>query len=288
MLSDLVSVLLVPPVNLAVLAAIGVALSWRGQGRGQGHGQGRRPDSRPGGMIGRWLAALALALLLALALPVVSGSLLAALERGLPAAAPALPPQAIVILGGDVVPAWPDPAADARAAGAKAGDAQVGDAQVGDAQDIGALSLERLRAGAALQRATRLPVLITGGVLNGGREPVAVLMARSLRGDFGVPVRWVEPAARDTWENARRSAAMLRQTGIGTVYVVTHAWHMRRALIAFAGTGIVAVPAPLALDRPPRGRLGDFVPRVSSWQRGYFALHEWIGCAWYAWWKARQ
>jgi uncharacterized SAM-binding protein YcdF (DUF218 family) len=180
--------------------------------------------------------------------------------------------QAIVILGGDVVSTWPDPVARNEAQDDKS-----------TPQDIGVLSLQRLRAGAALQRATGLPVLITGGVLNGGREPVAVLMARSLRADFGVPARWVEPAARDTWENARLSAAMLRQAGIGTAYVVTHAWHMRRALIAFAGSGIVAVPAPLPLDPPPRGRLGDFMPRVANWQRGYFALHEWIGCAWYAW-----
>ena len=263
------SVLLVPPVNLALLAAAGLALTWRKSGRA----------GRPG-RIGRWLAGVALLLLLLLALPVVSGALLAGLEAGLPAAAPVLPPEAIVILGGDVVPAWPAlPLSNSADAGADAADADAG----GTPQDIGALSLERLRGGAALQRATRLPVLVTGGVLNDGRAPVAALMARSLQTDFAVPVRWVEPAARDTWENARFSAAILRRAGIGTVYVVTHAWHMRRALIAFAGTGIVAVPAPLTLDRSPRGRPGDFVPRVSSWQRSYFALHEWIGCAWYAW-----
>ena len=26
----------------------------------------------------------------------------------------------------------------------------------------------------------------------------------------------------------------------------------------------------------------SFVPRASAWERSYFALHEWIGCAWYA------
>jgi uncharacterized SAM-binding protein YcdF (DUF218 family) len=261
MLSDLASVLLVPPVNLVLLAGVGVALSWR------------QPGSRTA-RLGRWLAAAALALLVLLALPVVSGSLLASLEAGLPATAPGRPPQAIVILGGDTVPLWPD----------------LGDEKRGEKRgrlDIGILTLERLRGGAALQRATRLPVLVTGGVVDRDGEPVAILMARSLPAEFGVPVRWVDAAASDTWQNAQFSAAILKRAGIGTVYVVTHAWHMRRALIAFGQAGITAVPAPLTLDRPPRGRSSGFVPRVASWQRSYFALHEWIGCAWYAWRRLR-
>ena len=239
MLSALVSILLIPPVNLALLTLAAMALAWRR------------------------LAALLLVLLLALAMPEVADSLLVALERDLPAASD-LHPQAIVILGGDVVPVGPDPAT----------------------QDIGALPLERLRGGAALHRASGLPVLTTGGMLDNGDTAVASLMARSLQTDFAVPVRWVEPAAMTTWENAQRSAELLRRDGIDTVYVVTHAWHMRRALIAFAQAGLVAVPAPLAADRQPDGRLIDFLPQASDWRRSFLALHEWIGCAWYAWRRA--
>ena len=248
MLSAIASVLLVPPVNLAVLALAGVALSWRRQG-------GRRPG-------GRRLAAAALLLLLVLALPVVSNSLLTGLERGLaaPQTGQAATPQAIVILGGDV--------------------ARIGTGA--GALDIAGLTLARLRGGAALARRTKLPVLVTGGVIDDG-PAVATLMQQSLEDDFAVPARWVEAASLTTWDNAQFSAAMLKRDGIGTVYLVTDAWHMRRALIAFAAAGLVALPAPPVFDRPPGGQLSEFVPRVSSWQRSYFALHEWIGCAWYAW-----
>jgi uncharacterized SAM-binding protein YcdF (DUF218 family) len=234
MLSAVATVLLVPPVNLAALALLLLLL-------------GRRR-----------LAAAALVLLLLLALPAVAGPLLVSLETGLTAPPGTPPPQAIVILGGDV----------RQIAGAPA-------------TEVGALSLARLRGGAALARATHLPILVTGGVV-GDRDgpPVATVMAASLAADFATPARWVEPRAHDTWQNARFAAAMLHDAGIGSVYVVTDAWHMRRALIAFAGTGLAVTPAPLPRDRL-RLRAGSFVPQAGAWRISYFALHEWLGCAWY-------
>jgi uncharacterized SAM-binding protein YcdF (DUF218 family) len=92
----------------------------------------------------------------------------------------------------------------------------------------------------------------------------------------------VETGANTTWQNAEFSAKILKREGIGTVLLVTHAWHMRRALIAFRAAGIDALPAPLPLDPPPHLTPAGLVPRMSAWQRSYFALHEWIGCAWYA------
>jgi uncharacterized SAM-binding protein YcdF (DUF218 family) len=74
----------------------------------------------------------------------------------------------------------------------------------------------------------------------------------------------------------------LRQQGIGSVYVVTQAWHMRRAIEAFDGTGITVTAAPTRFDRPPVPVAGDFVPEVGSWRASYYAMHEWIGWLWYA------
>jgi uncharacterized SAM-binding protein YcdF (DUF218 family) len=236
-LQETAAVLLVPPVNLVLLALLAMLLRWR------------------------LLAALALLALLALALPVVSDALLAGLETGLAAPPGVAAPQAIVILGGDMVDIVARPGV----------------------ADVGPLTLARLRAGAALSRATHLPILVTGGVVLNGDPPVATLMASSLTADFGVPPRWVESASNDTWENARLSTALLRHDGIGAVYVVTHAWHMRRALQSFAGTGLAVTPAPLPGDPTPWRNPAAYVPRVASWVRSYLALHEWIGGAWYAW-----
>ncbi len=209
---------------------------------------------------GRRLAWLALVGLVLFGMPIVTHGLLLTLETGLPTTPPAdRPPQAIIILGGDVVRATQEPL------GARPG----------------SLTLDRLRAGAALHRRTGLPILVTGGTTQPRTVSIGEVMADSLRDDFRAPPRWVEPRSDDTWENARFSADILKAEGITSVYVVTHAWHMRRAMLAFQGTGLTVTAAPAALDDPLDPDWSDLVPRASSWQNGYYAMHEWIGYAWY-------
>lgn len=209
----------------------------------------------------RWarLAVPLLGLLVLLSLPAVSETLLAALDPAEeePAGAPAAPPGAIVILSADV------------------------DRVRGGGTDIGALTLERERAGASLARRTGLPVLVTGGIVT-APPPVGELMQRSMQEDFGVTVRWVEARSPTTWENAAYSAPLLRADGIGSVYLVTHAWHMRRSLVAFRKAGLEAKAAPVRMDPWPRLSLSAVTPRASSWMRSYFALHEWVGLLFYS------
>jgi uncharacterized SAM-binding protein YcdF (DUF218 family) len=207
---------------------------------------------------GRPLAILVLVPLVLLSVPIVAQVLIVSLDvpaGPVPPDGPA--PGAIVILSADVE----------RAAAPM------------DA-DVGPLTLERERAGAALARRTGLPVLVTGGLVT-APPPVGQMMAASMAADFGVPVRWTEDRSATTWENASFSAPMLRQAGIGRVYLVTHAWHMRRALLAFRRAGIDAVPAPVRMDPGPRWTLGELVPRTSAWERSFFALHEWLGLLFY-------
>jgi uncharacterized SAM-binding protein YcdF (DUF218 family) len=56
---------------------------------------------------------------------------------------------------------------------------------------------------------------------------------------------------------------------------------MRRALIAFAHTGLVVTAAPTSLDQPDGLIPGDFLPRAGTWAVAYYALHEWVGGLWY-------
>ena len=80
----------------------------------------------------------------------------------------------------------------------------------------------------------------------------------------------------------QRCVAILRANGISTIYLVTHAWHMRRALIAFHHFGIKIIPAPVQLDRFPNFSWFYLMPQVYGWQVTYYAVHEWLGYVDYA------
>jgi uncharacterized SAM-binding protein YcdF (DUF218 family) len=234
--------LMMPPTGLVVLIVAGLLL--RGRWRRFGHR-----------LI--WVSLIALILL---GMPAVSSSLLLPLETELPTTPPAgHPPQAIIVLGGEVI------RARTEALGVRPG----------------LLTLDRLRTAAALHRRTGLPILVTGGTTQPSTSAVGLIMEQSLRDDFQTPARWVEKKSVDTWENARLSAEILHAEGITSVYVVTHAWHMRRAMLAFQGTGLTVTAAPTSLDDPLGPELNDFLPRAAGWQTAYFAIHEWIGYAWY-------
>lgn len=206
---------------------------------------------RPAGLV----AALAGGGILLLATPLVAGWLVRSLDPG--AAQGGEPPAAIIILGGDV-------------------------ARGGTGADIGMLTLERLRAGAALHRRSGLPILVTGGVLAEGQPPLARLMARSLAEDFGVTARWVEPRAADTRENAAFATEMLRAEGISAAWLVTQSWHMPRAREAFARQGFATRPASVRPVTISVLELSALRPRSDHLMESWFALHEWAGRAFYA------
>lgn len=245
----LITVLVEPPVNLLPVIGIGLWLM---------ADTARRSLRR---RIGGWLAGLGFAALVVFALPVTPWLLLRALERDLPRAT-AEAPGAIVILSAEDLRAVPG--------------------GIVAPPDLGMLTLERLRAGALLHKRTGLPILVSGGVLRAGDPPIAQAMARVLADEFAAPPRWVEDRSATTWENAAFSAALLRADGIAAVRLVTHGWHMRRSLLAFRRAGLPAAAAPSHLTGPAQLDLASFLPSARAWSESRYAMHEWIGLAWYA------
>ena len=112
---------------------------------------------------------------------------------------------------------------------------------------------------------------------------LAAVMRQTLKRDFDVPVRWVEAAARNTYENARFSAQLLKRANVRTIYLVTHAWHMRRAKASFQAVGIEVVAAPTRFASKPTPRLGDFLPAARALEASHAAMYEWLGLLWYTW-----
>ncbi len=152
---------------------------------------------------------------------------------------------------------------------------------------VGKATLERLRYGAHLYRQTGFPLLVTGGTpLNEG-VPESQLMADSLWQDFGISGVWQEDQSINTWEHAKWVPPILKQKGVTTLLLVTHAFHMARSLQVFqqspemAGIRLFAAPTAFttwgALDQG----IGLWRPTADDLERNITFLHEWGGMIWY-------
>ena len=142
-------------------------------------------------------------------------------------------------------------------------------------------TLERLRFAAKLYRETWKPILVTGGAPLGNSLSEAEQMKQVLEHEFNVPVQWTEGASDNTLENARLCRQLLKQAGITRIYLVTHAWHMPRAVQAFQAAGFQVVPAPTAYTTRYRTDLLAFVPNAYALRDSRIFLHELIGMLWY-------
>jgi uncharacterized SAM-binding protein YcdF (DUF218 family) len=149
------------------------------------------------------------------------------------------------------------------------------------------LSLERLRYGVWLSRETGAPMMFSGG-LGHAAEPgtaEAEVAADIAQREFLRPIRWVESKSRDTRENAQYSIGLLRELEVSQVVLVTHGWHMPRALRAFregAAREKLAweiVPAPMGLAPRVERAVLRWIPSSEGSQLVRAVLRERLG--WY-------
>lgn len=171
--------------------------------------------------------------------------------------------------------------ADAQAIAVLSGDVYHGKPG-GVPDDVGLLTLDRLRLAATLYHAHPLPILVTGGTEGNNAESSAALMAHTLEQDYGIKTSWLEEEAGNTYQNGALSAAILKANNISRVIVVTEAWHLPRAVWAFAHAGMIAIPAPAARTYPTPGvDWTELEADYASFARSFYALHELLGLGYY-------
>jgi len=241
-LTNLISTILLPPLNLLLVAALGLWL-WN-----------RRPR------IARLLLTASFTLLWLLSTPYFAEALLHELE-GEPHVTDTRKPlaDAIVVLGGGTYFRAPEYGEDT----------------------VNKDTLERLRFAARLQRETGKPILVTGGMPLGNNRSEAEQMKEVLEQEFKVPVQWVEGASDNTLQNAMLSRKLLENAGIERIYLVTHAWHMPRAVLAFQAAGFQVIPAATGYTTRYRTDLLAFVPNAYALRDSRIFMHELIGMFWY-------
>jgi uncharacterized SAM-binding protein YcdF (DUF218 family) len=147
---------------------------------------------------------------------------------------------------------------------------------------LGGHALERVRYGAYLFGLTGSPILVSGGNPSRSKITEAAAMKKVLMDEFHVPVTWTEEKSKTTFENAQYTHEILSKQGIKKIYLVTHSYHMPRAVTIFEEFDFTVIPAPTIF--PALGgswTLLDFLPSASGLGASSSVLHEWIGRAWY-------
>lgn len=133
------------------------------------------------------------------------------------------------------------------------------------------------------QRQLGVPIIVSGGVVYPGRGAEAPVVRRFLI-DLGVPAEQIllEERSRDTSDNARFSAEIIRQRGFTSPILLTSAYHMRRSLAAFTRAGVTVTPLAANFQASPAKRnWADFLPEAYSLSTTSKALREYLGSIWY-------
>jgi uncharacterized SAM-binding protein YcdF (DUF218 family) len=202
-------------------------------------------------------------LLWLLSTPVISDEIVGPLERRFPALEVAACPQAdaVAIVSGNVVN----------------GVNRVG-VQWGP-------SANRFHDGVRLVMAQRAPVLVVAGaasqhhgLLSQGEILRDAAVARGLRREQVL----VSGPVSNTADEARAVAELCRGNGLGSIILVTSAWHMPRAVRLFRQTGLTVMPFPTdqRVHSGARLTIARFLPRARTLANSDAALHEYCGLLW--------
>lgn len=242
LITNFIAAFLLPPFLFIIMAVAGLLL-WKKRKR-----------------LSLGLLIASTALLWVFSTPYIAQALIHQLEQDQHALNPnTSPAEAIVVLGGGTYFHAPEYGGDT----------------------VSEASLLRLRYAAKLFRDTGRPILVTGGKPLGNTLSEAAQMKSVLEQEFKIPVQWTEDNSDNTFENAKYSYAILKSQGIKRIYLVTHAWHMPRAILAFKTAGFEVIPAPTAFSTHFDTSILSFIPNAQALSSSSIFVHEEVGLFWY-------
>lgn len=127
-----------------------------------------------------------------------------------------------------------------------------------------------------------LPVLLTGGRARSSDPQTEAALMQALLVKQGFRGVYQESSSRNTWENAHFSAKILRAANIHKVILVSHAWHLRRAKLAFYRAGVDTIAYAVAIEANPfQGSIKNYLPQWRQLNNTWILLHEIAGYLYY-------
>jgi uncharacterized SAM-binding protein YcdF (DUF218 family) len=124
-----------------------------------------------------------------------------------------------------------------------------------------------------------VPVVLSGGAGVLQRHPASARVMAMWLERWGVPPDriMVEDTSTDTFGSPRAVAPRLKSGA--RIALITSAWHMRRALLAYERSGLRVVPAPADFLGQGGVHFGSWIPTADSTFKIQQMLREYLGLA---------
>lgn len=200
----------------------------------------------------KYLFFLSAVLLWALSTKFIANALLYPLEHGYKQ--DSITPSAVVVLGGGTNPADPLKAMPE--------------------------AFKREVYGLLIAKQENLPFIFTGGGIYKTKE------AQNVKKDIelitktcGCSIKaYFEGKSLNTYQNAKFTSKLFTRLNLPKkIYLVTSAYHMKRAEMLFKRFGFKIIPKPVGFYYDPEYSFWDVFPNMGSLYRSYKAIHEYFG-----------
>lgn len=120
--------------------------------------------------------------------------------------------------------------------------------------------------------------ILSGGVISSRLKPESELLARQLQAWGIAPERMVtEVVSKNTHENAVETAKILSARHVGSVLLVTSAFHMERAAGAFRAAGVTFDTLPVDRHAVQDDEVHSWLPRAEVLASSSRAIRELAG-----------
>lgn len=143
----------------------------------------------------------------------------------------------------------------------------------------------RILTAVRLYRRLHLSIIVTGGRVYEDSPAAEATIVRRFLVDLGVPGKRIiiEDRAKDTAQNARLSAAICRRHGFSEPILLTSAFHLKRACMAFEASRLPVTPFPAYFLHSDGAYYAPrhLLPKAGALHASAMALHEYLGILYY-------
>ncbi len=141
-------------------------------------------------------------------------------------------------------------------------------------------AFKRLIYGIMLAKRYNIPLIFSGGGLKYSESEQAKRDIENITNTCGCHIKvYFEAKSLDTYQNAKYTAKLFDRLGLKKeIFLITSAYHQKRADILFRYFGFVVHPMPVGFFKEDTGYIvWDFFPQMGNFYKSYKAIHEYVG-----------